>query len=84
MDTEYIRIVFKILRRKEQFDLEIPLDISANDLMVALNSAFNLGVDVSNIRQCFLVAERPIALLRGERTLKEFGIRNGSLISFTE
>lgn len=83
MDSEYVTIIFKIVKKDEQYDLSVPLYISANDLMIALNASFNLGVDVSNIKNCFLSAERPIALLRGEKTLKEHGIRNGSVISFT-
>lgn len=82
METKKAIIVFEISKRKESFDLEIPLDISANDLVVALNSAFKLGIDVSNIKKCYLSSERPIALLRGDKILKEFGIRDGSLISF--
>ena len=54
METKKAIIVFKISERKESFDLEIPLDISANDLVIALNSAFKLGIDVSYIKKCYL------------------------------
>lgn len=63
-------------------DLEIPLDITANDLVYALNKAYNLGIDISNIKECYLKSENPIALLRGNKSLREFGIRNGSIIVF--
>lgn len=74
-----------ILRTKkngvlQERDIEIPLDITANDLVVALNAAYQLGIDIDDYRNCFLRCERPIVLLRGERNLKSFGIRNGSLI----
>lgn len=82
METKKAIIVFEISERKESFDLEIPLDISANDLIIALNSAFKLGIDVSDIKKCYLSSEHPIALIRGDKSLKEFGIRDGSLISF--
>lgn len=77
-------VIFKIQERNEQFDLEIPLNISANDLVIALNSAYDLGIDVSNIKNCYLKAENPIALLRGNKNLSEYGIRNGSIIVYSE
>jgi hypothetical protein len=36
------------------------------------------------MRQYYLKAERPTALLRGERTLRASGIRDGSVINITE
>lgn len=77
-------IIFNITKRKASYDLEIPLDISANDLINALNVAYNLNIDTSDIKNCYLKAERPIALLRGDKTLSEYGLRNGSVINFTE
>ena len=77
-------IEFVIPKRKFTVDLEVPLHITANELVIALNSAYELGIDTSDINNCFLKAENPIALLRGNKTLSEFGIRNGSLISYSE
>lgn len=75
-----------ILRRckHEDIDLEIPLDISANELVAALNAAYELGIDTSDMKNCYLKTENPIALLKGNRTLSEFGLRNGSIINYTE
>ena len=77
-------IVLKIPKRSVIADLEIPLDISANELVLALNMAYDLGIDTSNIKDCYLKAENPIALLKGNKTLSEFGLRNGSVINYTE
>lgn len=63
-------------------EIEVPLDITANDLAKALNESFQLGMDTDNIFNCYLVAENPIAFLRGNKTLKEFGVRNGSSIIY--
>lgn len=84
MNRDVSIVIFKIEKRKICVDLEIPLNITANDLVVALNSAYDLGMDVSDIKKCYLKAENPIALLRGNKTLSEYGIRNGSIINFTE
>lgn len=65
---------------KEEVDLEVPLNITANELIQALNKAYDLRLDQRNAREYLLKSERPIALLRGDTTLSEFGIRNGSVI----
>lgn len=84
MNKDTAIIIFNIIKRNFSVDLEIPLDISANDLVNALNTAYELGIDTSDIKNCYLKAENPIALLKGNKSLMEFGLRNGSVINFTE
>lgn len=84
MDNDKATIVFQMIRRNISVDLEIPLDITAMELVIGLDNTYELGVDVSNIKNCYLKAENPIALLRGSKTLKQYGIRTGSVIYFTE
>lgn len=84
MDRDKATIVFNIIKRNVSVDLEIPLNITANDLVVALNTAYDLNIDTTDIQNCYLKAENPIALLRGNKTLTEYGIRNGTVINYTE
>lgn len=84
MDKETAIIILNITKRNFTVDLEVPLDISANDLVNALNSAYDLGIDTSDIKNCYLKAENPIALIKGNKTLAEFGLRNGSVINYTD
>lgn len=84
MNRETAIVVFNIIKRNFTVDLEIPLNITANELVTALNTAYKLGIDTFDIKNCYLKAENPIALLRGNKTLSEYGIRNGSVINFTE
>ena len=84
MKNDTAIVVLMLLKRKISVDLEIPLYITANDFVVALNSAYELNIDTTDIKNCYLKAENPIALLRGNKTLAEFGIRDGSIILFTE
>ena len=79
-----IVVIFNILKRNISVDLESPLDITTRDLVNGLNQVFDLGVDTSDIKQCYLKAENPIVLMRGNKLLGEFGLRNGSIINFTE
>ena len=67
---------------KQNTELEIPVNITANDLIIALNEAFDLKMDVDNIFCCYLIAENPIAFLHGNKELSEYGIRNGTKIIF--
>ena len=84
MNKETAIIILNIVQRKFTVDIEVPLDISANDLVNGLNIAYKLGIDTSDIKDCYLKMENPIALLKGNKTLAEFGLRNGSIINFTE
>ena len=83
MDEKAI-IIFIISKKNISVDLEVPLDITANDLVIALNKAYELEIDTDNVLNCYLKSENPIALLRGNKTLQEFGVRNGSIINFTD
>lgn len=69
-------------RDNSKVELEIPTNITANDLIVALNDAFHLEMDIESISNCYLVAENPIAFLHGNKELAEYGIRNGTKIIF--
>lgn len=84
MNRERAIVMFHITKRGLSIDLEIPLDITANELVLALNTAYNLGIDTSDIKNCYLKAENPIALLKGNKTLAHYGLRNGSDIYYTE
>jgi len=84
MNKESAIITLNITKRNFTVDLEVPLDISANDLVNALNSAYDLDIDTSDIKNCYLKAENPIALIKGNKTLAEFGLRNGSVINITD
>lgn len=84
MNKDKAIIVFNHIKRNTSVDIEVPLDITATDLVVALNTAYDLGIDTTNIKNCYLKAENPISLLRGNKTLAQYGIRNGSVINYTE
>lgn len=84
MDRNHAFVIFKIANQKLDVDLEVPLFITANDLVIALNEAYHLDIDTTDIKNCYLKSENPIALLKGNKTLSEFGIRNGSILLYTE
>lgn len=83
MEKNTAIIIFKMHKKNMTVDIEIPLDITANELVEALNTAYDLGIDSSDIKSCYLKSEKPIALLRGNKTLSEYGLRNGSIINYT-
>ena len=68
---------------KKCVDVEVPLDISANELVTALNQTYRLGINIEDIKQCYIRCERPTVLLRGDRTLRDFGVREGTIMHFS-
>lgn len=77
-----IIMMFHHKKRNESYDIEVPLDITANELIYGLNKGFCLGLNLERVEECYLCTEAPIALLRGNVTLEEFGLRNGTIIHF--
>jgi uncharacterized ubiquitin-like protein YukD len=75
-------ITINLIISERSYDLEIPLDISASELCSVLFQKY-LPDKYGDAQQYYLKAERPIALLRGERTLRDYGIRDGSVINIT-
>lgn len=65
-------------------DVEVPLDITANELVIGLNSAYELGIDINDIRNCYLKMENPIALMHGNKKLRDYGMHDCSVINITE
>ena len=84
MDKKTAIIIFNNEKQGKTVDIEVPLNITATELIISLNTAYELGIDTTDIKKCYLCAEEPIALLRGNKTLEQFGIRNGSIINYTE
>ena len=80
---DHVMVQFIMHSRRRAVDLEIPLDMTARELLLALNQAYVLGIELDKMSECYLSCERPTALLRGNRTLREIGLRNGSVIHFT-
>ena len=84
MAKESVTVIFQVHNRNQAFDVEIPLNITANELVIGLNAAYDLGIDTTNAKNCYLTAENPISLLKGNRLLSEYGLRNGTVIHFVE
>ena len=77
---EKIIIIFH--NKNKQVDIEVPIKLTATEFIYGLNNGFNLGINIDNPDTCFLRSENPIALIRGEKTLEELGLRNGSRVFF--
>lgn len=82
MNQEII-IQLKLKKQNKAIDVVVPIDLTANELILALNEAFHLDIDTGDISQCYLQTENPIALLKGNRCISEYGLHNGSVINFT-
>ena len=83
MARDSVVVEFVMVKRGKVVDLDIPLSMTANEFLTALNSAYQLNINTGNLKDCYFQCENPIALLRGNKMLADFGIRNGSRIYFT-
>lgn len=84
MENDKIIMTIKIASKKIMDDIEVPKTITANDLIVALNASYQLEIDTENMFHNYLKTENPIVLLRGNRTLEEFGLHDGTMIIINE
>lgn len=83
MSTNKIVIIINNISTGTCKDIEVPLDISASELCDAIFQKY-LPERYGDVRKYYLRSERPVALLRGERTLREYGLRDGSVINITK
>jgi predicted component of type VI protein secretion system len=74
-------IVLRVHKRGLEVDLDIPLDITAAELLAGLNAAYSLGIDTGKADNCYLRTENPIVLLRGSKCLYEYKVHNGTIIN---
>lgn len=79
---EKVVLQFERLKTGEKMDIEVPLQITANELLYSLNQGLHLGIDLNDITQCYLTSENPIALLKGDVLLEEYGVHEGTKICF--
>lgn len=78
--NDRIRIIANVPDRAIREELEVPAGITANDLIMAFGRMYGLEIDEDNVFQYYLKADSPKALLRGNKTLREYGVRNGTEI----
>lgn len=74
-------IILNFINKNIKVDIVVPLEITANEFVAAINEAYKLGIDIQDISKCYLRSENPIALLKGDTSLKKYGIHNGSIIN---
>ena len=49
-------LIFHNKKTGERMDIEVPADLTANELVLGLNEGLHLGIDESDIAQCYLTA----------------------------
>lgn len=77
-----IVIVFEYERGGHTLDIEVPKNLTANELIFGLNEELKLGIDVSNPKKNYLGTHNPRLLVRGAKTLEELGFRDGTVIIY--
>lgn len=75
-------VIFENKKINKEIDIEIPLHITADELIRSLNYALQLGINTDDIEKCFLRTENPIALLRGDKLIKDYHLHTGTKICY--
>lgn len=73
-------ITLKIQNTNEEYELEIPINITVKELCNALNRGLRLeerNIDISNY---YIKTFNPLSFIKGRDILKDYGIRNGTII----
>ena len=78
--SEKIVAILEIGHEGKYADIEIPLDITANQLIEILNSVYFLEKEKEAGGISGFYCQRPAVFLKGDRKLSEFGLRNGVLL----
>jgi len=73
-------LIINIPDKKIREDIEVPSDITALELITALNQIYSLKMDPDRLFSYYLKADNPKTLLRGNRTLQAYGLHDGSEI----
>lgn len=81
MDEKVI-IIFERMKTGESFDIEVPLNITVNELLYGLNEGLHLGLNLEDSSQCYLSIENPIALMKGDHLLSDYNIHHGTKVCF--
>ena len=79
---DMIIVEFQNLMTGEKRDLQIPLHMTADHLVEALNKTYTLNIPIDDETQRYLQAENPVAFLKGDIELQDFGLHDGSVIFF--
>lgn len=80
--SDTVILIFDYQKKNIQIDIEVPLDITVNELIYGLNEGLGLGINTNNMEECYLCTEEPRALLRGDVNLESYGLRDGTVIKF--
>ena len=78
-------VTFRNIKTGFEKDVEIPADITANELYRALDAAYHLRdrEEGDAAQDACLKFENPIALLKGNRPASDLGIHDGSIIMYS-
>ena len=79
---DMVSVEFHDGSRNRVTDVQIPLFLTASELVAALTHAYDLPIRLEDSTQVYMRSENPIAFLAGPQTLEMLGIANGTRIFF--
>lgn len=65
-------------------DIEVPLNITCDELVHALNYGIGLGIDERDTRSYRITASNPVIYISGSKTIEEVGLLDGAVLELSE
>lgn len=72
-------VIVRVGDMKEEYELEIPLNVSVKEISIAIFKALNID-DNKSVTGYYLKTENPTCFLKGNDILSSYGISSGSKI----
>ena len=72
-------VIVEIDKKNEEYEVEIPLNISVKDITTALLKAFKI-TNNKNLTGYYIKTENPTCFLKGNDMLKDYGVTSGTKI----
>lgn len=73
-------VTVKIEGTDEEYELEIPTDVTVKEICAALSKALKLEERKIKISGYYIKTENPICFLKGNDVLKKYNIASGTTI----
>ena len=67
----------------EEIDLDLPCEMTVEELLEGLNEKLDWKMKAEEIERAYLRSENPVAFLKGNHSLEEYPLRDGSTLFFS-
>lgn len=67
----------------DEIDLDVPCEITVEELLKGLNAKLDWKMKQEELAHAYFRSENPVAFLKGNHSLEEYQLRDGSALFFS-